>query len=108
MPAGTVLNLNVPGRRREEITGFAVTRLGGAVWMNQVERRVDDTGRAHYWLATGPDGVVDEPGTDHAAVAEGLVSITPIHIDLTHRPGLDLLTGWELEETWKSLGGDRE
>jgi len=106
LPRGTLLNVNVPAGTPETVRGFALARLGGACWLNEVERRLEPCGRVTYWLTSRPDGIVDEPGTDHAAVASGLISITPIHIDLTHHHALGELDGWELERAWRSLVGD--
>jgi 5'-nucleotidase len=40
-------------------------------------------GRAYYWI--GGDDPVDEhaPGNDVTAIAEGHISVTPIHLNLT-------------------------
>ena len=40
-------------------------------------------GRPYYWIGgDAPTGIPDE-GTDFGAVAEGCVSVTPLHLDLT-------------------------
>jgi 5'-nucleotidase len=40
---------------------------------------------------------VDEPGTDYAAILDGAVSITPVHLDLTHYPSFTKLETLALE-----------
>ncbi len=104
LPPGTMLNVNVPDRPAAAIPGFALTRLGSGAWLNQVQTRVDADGRSYYWLASDPSAVANETGTDHLAMAEGKVSITPIHFDLTHPPALDLLGEWDLGAAWRALG----
>jgi 5'-nucleotidase len=42
-------------------------------------------------------GFHDEPGTDLAAVAAGHIAVTPIHFELTHLPGIEVLREFELE-----------
>ena len=37
-----------------------------------------------------------ETDTDHAAVREGCVAITPLHLDLTHHSQLELVRSWAL------------
>jgi len=37
-----------------------------------------------------------ENGTDLAAVAECRVAVTPLHFDLTDRPGIDTLQAYDL------------
>ena len=96
LPPGTMLNVNVPDGLPVPVPGFALTRLGSGFWLNQVQERVDAGGRSYYWLASNPAAVANEPGTDHLAMAEGKVSITPIHFDLTHPPSLDLLGAWDI------------
>ena len=38
-----------------------------------------------------------EPDGDHAALADGYVSVTPLHANLTHEPSRATLAGWSLE-----------
>ncbi len=37
-----------------------------------------------------------EPDGDHAAIAAGFVSVTPLHANLTHERSLDDLSDWSL------------
>ena len=57
------------------------------------ERRTDLRGRDYYWM--GWRGLPDNApaGTDLYAVRHGKISVTPLHIDLTHRPTLHALKG---------------
>ena len=57
------------------------------------ERRTDRRGRHYYWVGfdDGPPNLVK--GTDLTAVAEGRISVTPLHIDLTHQPTVFALKG---------------
>jgi 5'-nucleotidase len=96
-----ILNVNVPYLRREELAGVAVTRLGLRVYRDVLERRRDPRGRPYYWIGgEAPTGIPDE-GTDIWALARGLVSVTPLHLDLTchdclqdlHDRGLSLPQG---------------
>ena len=43
-------------------------------------------GREHYWITVAPVEEVEE-GTDRWAVERGLVSITPLRLDLTDLAG---------------------
>jgi 5'-nucleotidase len=58
------------------------TRLGRRTYRQAVVEKVDPRGRKYYWIAGSPEWE-SEPGTDHAAVAGGRVSVTPLHLDLT-------------------------
>jgi 5'-nucleotidase len=50
------------------------------------ERRTDLRGRDYYWM--GFKGKMSNPGegTDIRAIYEGRISVTPLHIDMTHQP----------------------
>jgi 5'-nucleotidase len=56
---------------------------------------VDPRGRTYYWIGAGPPIWEDREATDIAAVREGYVSVTPLHLDLTHYEALRRMAGWE-------------
>ena len=88
LPAGTLLNINVPGA---EPTGVEVARLGKRVYRDELALVDEGAERppAVPDLRRGAATRRDETGTDLAAVAEGRIAVTPIHFDLTDREGLD-------------------
>jgi 5'-nucleotidase len=94
LPRDTVLNVNVPDLPFEEIKGFEVTRLGTRHGAEPTVKASDPRGRRIYWV--GPPGPQQDagPGTDFHAVKAGFVSITPLHLDLTHYKVFEQLAGW--------------
>ena len=94
LPADTILNVNVPDRPWSEIGGFEVTRLGRRHRSEPCIAQTDPRGRPIWWI--GPAGEVDDagPGTDFDAIRRGLVSVTPIHVDLTRFQALDKVSSW--------------
>jgi 5'-nucleotidase len=96
LPPKSVLNVNVPAVRDDEIKGVRVTRLGKRTYQDTLIERTDPRGRAYYWI--GGDAPIWEPeeGTDFLAVDEGFVSVTPLHLDLTDRALREQLDGWAL------------
>lgn len=89
-----VLNVNVP---RGTIKGVRVTHLGRRIYRDELVVRHDPRGRPYYWLGGGePEGDPTE-GTDTAAVANGYISVTPVHFDLTNQLWLDRLRAWTLD-----------
>ncbi len=89
-----VLNVNVPAT---PIRGAVVTTLGRRVYRDELVVRHDPRGRPYYWLGgTEPEGDLTE-GTDTAAVANGYISVTPVHFDLTNSRWLDTLRSWRLD-----------
>jgi 5'-nucleotidase len=94
LPERTVLNVNLPGR-----TGatYAWTRLGNRVYQDDVTQRMDPRGRPYYWIGGGLAEMDHGPGTDCHAVAHGVVSITPLHLDLTSHEILAAKRVWHVD-----------
>ncbi len=91
-----MLNINVPAG---PINGVAITRLGKRLYRDELVVRHDPRGRPYYWIGGGePEGLLDE-GTDPAAIANGYISVTPIHFDLTNSHWIEELTAWHLGAT---------
>jgi len=82
MPAGTVLNVNMPGTGSD---AYQWTTLGRRLYEDDVFERKDPRGRPYYWVGGGPAGHDEVEGTDVVAIARGWNSITPMHLDLTDR-----------------------
>ena len=91
---GTLLNINVPGGVP---VGIEVTELGKRVYRDELRLDQEEEGRRRYWIYGSAPGFEDVPGTDLAAVAAGKIALTPIHFDLTHRPGIEALEQLDLE-----------
>ena len=91
LPANTLLNVNVPAVPREQMTGFRITRQGKRRYGEALVEKIDPRGKKYYWIGGDELGFIDEPGTDFAAIQERAVSITPIHLDLTHYPSFEAL-----------------
>lgn len=97
LPGETLLNVNVPNVPAGGIRGVALTRLGKQIYEDSVVRKTDPRGRGYYWIGGQSSTWAVEPDTDFAAVAQGLVSVTPIHLDLTDYKMLEALRGWPLD-----------
>ena len=80
---GTLLNVNVPNVQLSEISGTAITRLGKRIYHQMTVERVDPRGKKYYWIGGGEPDWEREEGTDFDAVDRNMVSITPLHLDLT-------------------------
>lgn len=79
-----LLNVNIPNRPDADRLPRVVTRLGRRHANAASYAQRSPRGDLVYWI--GPPGDVREAGegTDFHAVAQGLVSITPLQVDLTH------------------------
>jgi len=86
---GTLININFPAIPAEEVKGVRVCRQGIRDYGRlRIVQRTDPRGYDYYWFGLGP--MVETPGhlTDLEAVADGFVSVTPLHLDLTHDESL--------------------
>jgi 5'-nucleotidase len=77
------LNINVPALPEEEIKGIVVTSQGSARLVESFERRVDPRENVYYWLAGETQIEVTDKESDGTALKRGMITITPIHYDLT-------------------------
>jgi 5'-nucleotidase len=105
IPSGTLLNINVPAG---EPVGIEVASLGKRIYRDELKLAPHDDGtptRRRYWIYGADPGFHDEPGTDLAAVAAGRIAITPIHFDLTDRPGLQALRDFDLNALLEPVVG---
>ncbi|MFW2851339.1 5'/3'-nucleotidase SurE [Sphingomonas sp. TX0543] len=89
---GTMVNINFPPVAADAVKGVRVVRQGMRDYGRaRFERRDDPRGFPYYWLSLGRIEHALEAGTDLAAVAEGYVTVTPLHLDLTHDASLQAL-----------------
>jgi 5'-nucleotidase len=86
--SGTLLNVNVPAG---EVRGVRAVKMGRRVYPEGVVEKRDPRGRKYYWIGASPPTGEPEEGTDLWAVAEKLISVTPLHLDLTDYSALDAL-----------------
>jgi 5'-nucleotidase len=91
LPPKTLLNVNVPAKPPR---GMRVTRLGHRVYSGRIVEQIDPRGRTHYWIGGGEPAWELLEGSDMSAVNEGLVSVTPVHLDLTSQRGLVEMRDW--------------
>jgi 5'-nucleotidase len=76
-----LINVNVP--RTGSTGGARVTRLGQRRYRDQVAQREDLMGQSYFWIGGPPVPLADADGEDTGAVAEGLIAITPLELDIT-------------------------
>lgn len=83
-PPDTLLNINLPPVAAAEIRGPKLTKLGRRVYSNSLKPMSDPWGRQVYWIGGGEITWQGESDSDFYAVQEGYISVTPLHLDLTH------------------------
>lgn len=95
LPKERILNVNAPNL--EEVKGARITRLGSRFYNDELIEVKDEQGRVGYDIYNNPPGHHKEDGTDFAAIEDGEISVTPVHLDLTDKAGVEELASWDLQ-----------
>jgi 5'-nucleotidase len=83
-----LVNVNLPPRPE----GLAWTRQSVRHYDGRIVPGEDPLGRKHWWFTVRPIEETQE-GTDRWAMQHGLVSLTPLRVDLTDEAALARLSG---------------
>ena len=82
----TLMNVNFPPCVPGAVTGVRVVPHGRRKIGDALCQRMDPRGRAYYWIGPLTEVDVVAPDTDLGVLSEGGISVTPLHLDLTHGP----------------------
>ena len=96
-PADTLLSVNLPPILPEQVRGVRVTSLGRRRYSDSITRALDPSGREYFWIGGGVSEWSGNPESDFRAVESGMISVTPLHLDLTNYRLLEQIRGWDLE-----------
>ncbi|MBJ7539650.1 5'/3'-nucleotidase SurE [Marinomonas transparens] len=94
LPAGILLNINVPDVPYAALKGLQVTRLG---YRHQAQSPISaqhPRGVPSFWIGALSAPHDASPGTDFSAIEAGYVSVTPIHTDMTCHDAKTPLETW--------------
>jgi len=83
-----LLNVNIPNRSDAASLPRRVTRLGRRHASEAVIRQKSPRGETIYWIGPAGDAREAGEGTDFHATANGMISITPLQVDLTDHAGV--------------------
>jgi 5'-nucleotidase len=86
LPKDTLFNVNVPDL--PELNGARFTRQGRRLYDDAIKETFDPWGNQHYWIGGGTPYWDEGVDTDAQAVLAGVISVTPLHIDLTNHEAL--------------------
>lgn len=102
-PTKTLLNVNCPDRSWAELGGVRLTTLGKRIYGDKVQHHETSGNRRRYQIYSDDLSYHHEEGSDFEAIADGYVSITPLHFDLMSHAALQQLRCWESD---LDLGGE--
>jgi len=94
LPDGTLLNVNCPAGGA---AGARACRLGRRIYRDKLELKGERDGRRVYRIYGDDPSYHAEAHTDFAAIADGMIAVTPLHFDLTSADGLEQLGGFDLD-----------
>jgi len=96
LPAGLMVNVNVPPFPLDQIKGVRITRQGNSFYEEALERREEPGGVKYYWKRWAKSLSEDGNGSDVCAIRDGYISITPIHSRLTETAMIPVMEEWQL------------
>ncbi len=92
-PRDLLVNVNFPPLDPDQVKGVRVGRTGRRDTQIGVVEGSDPAGRPYLWIGDFLRHHSDDEDSDLGLVARGYVSVTPLHLDLTHHAGLERLKG---------------
>jgi 5'-nucleotidase len=94
LPSDIILNVNVPDRPYDELSGIVEARLGFRHKSEPVVKSEDPHGRTIFWVGPAGPGQDSGKGTDFHVLEQGAVAVTPLKVDLTRHDALPQLKEW--------------
>ena len=92
MAKRTLINVNFPALAPQAVKGIRVVRQGFHDYARgSLVESTDPRGRPYFWFGLEDVEHTLDHGTDLEAVGDGYVSVTPLHLDLTHHAAIGAL-----------------
>jgi 5'-nucleotidase len=92
MPPRTLINVNFPALVPENVRGVKVVEQGFHDYGRaRIVKGTDPRGYPYYWFGLGGSEQTPGHATDLEAIVEGYVTVTPLHLDLTHYASIAVL-----------------
>ncbi len=86
-----LMNVNFPSCPMAAVRGVRVARQGGRKIGDELVERSDPRGRKYFWIGPARSVKDERADTDVALLRSGAITVTPLHLDLTHDPTLQAL-----------------
>jgi len=93
------LNINIPPINPSECKGYKITHAGKREYGNDAQMHINPRGHEYYWIGLPKlewqvRHKLSPHPSDFEAIKNGYVSITPIHLDMTHYDSIKDLEEW--------------
>ena len=96
IPEATVLNVNIPKLKEEDIKGIKICRQANGYWREDFDKRKSPFGKEYYWLSVEFINKDKGEDTDIWALENGYISVVPVQFDLTAHHMIQKLNSWDL------------
>ena len=90
-PRDVLINVNFPPVPAKRVTGIEITQEGRRKLGDDIREGADPRGVPYYWIGAQQNAPESAKGTDLEAMERAVVSVTPLSINLTHRPTMRAL-----------------
>ncbi len=95
-PTDTLFNVNLQPIPPADVRGMKITSLGRRRYADSITRANDPSGKEYFWIGGGSVKWRGAEDSDFQAIADGCVSVTPLHLDLTNYGLLEDIRAWDL------------
>jgi len=92
---GTLFNVNIPVLQDGLPLGVRVVPQGTTPYAEKYDRRTDPRGRTYFWIASDVSTPPDVGDSDVAALAERMITVTPLYFNLTDPIKLQQMQDWQ-------------
>lgn len=83
-PKDVLININFPNVVASKVKGFSITTQGMRPLFKTLVKCTDPRGHPYYWVGPGADLAAGEEHSDLTATTHHMISVTPLHLNLTH------------------------
>lgn len=84
-PRDVLININFPDVDSKKVSGIELARQGKRDQsLTCIDRRVDPHGIPYFWIGFQNGLESPPPDSDLAFIGAGYITVTPLHLDLTH------------------------
>ncbi|NQV54952.1 MAG: 5'/3'-nucleotidase SurE [Rhodospirillales bacterium] len=80
------INVNFPAVPKSQVKGIEITREGRRKVGDEILEGRDPRDDEYFWIGNQKISTIYPDGTDLAAIHAGKISVTPLSMDLTHKP----------------------